>query len=200
MKFRKLTANEIDVRVGAVTQNGVSLLLYKDARCDMNMLDESGVLWQRKHEVIDGTLFCSVGIKIENEWVWRQDCGTESMTEKEKGRASDSFKRACFNWGIGRELYTAPFIWVTDVAIVDRKVKDKFYVKTITYDGDNIKDLEIVNQRGEVVYGGNKKPVEKTVICPKCKKPIKGGKNKAGEYTSPQEILKKLGSCAACYK
>lgn len=204
MKFRKLTANEIDVRVGTVTADGISLLLYKDARCDMNMLDESGVLWQRKHELIDGTLYCRVGIKIEDEWVWRQDCGTESMTEKEKGRASDSFKRACFNWGIGRELYTAPFIWVTDVAIVNKKVKDKFYVKSISYDGDNIKDLEIVNQRGEVVYGKNKKlvekAVEKPVICPKCNKPIKGGKNKAGEYTSPQEILKKLGSCAACYK
>ena len=80
----------------------------------MNILDETGVLWQRKHYECKGNLFCSVGIYCEDikEWVWKDDCGAESYTEKEKGEASDSFKRACFNWGIGRELYTAPFIWV----------------------------------------------------------------------------------------
>jgi hypothetical protein len=114
--FRGLRPDEIDVRVGSVSAKGVSLLLYKDARCDMNILDETyGVEgWQRKHEVINGNLYCGIGIynKDINEWVWKWDCGTESYTEKEKGEASDSFKRAAFNVGIGRELYTAGFTFV----------------------------------------------------------------------------------------
>lgn len=114
--FRGLRPDEIDVRVGSVSAKGVSLLLYKDARCDMNILDETyGVEgWQRKHEVINSNLYCGIGIwndKI-NDWVWKWDCGTESYTEKEKGEASDSFKRAAFNIGIGRELYTAGFTFV----------------------------------------------------------------------------------------
>lgn len=117
--FRLLRADEIECRISTVKQDGVSLLLYKDARCDMNILDETVGMenWQRKHELIDGQLFCSVGIRTASgDWIWKQDVGVESYTEKEKGRASDAFKRACFNLGIGRELYTAPFIWVPSVA------------------------------------------------------------------------------------
>ena len=114
--FRGLRPDEIDVRVGSVSAKGVSLLLYKDARCDMNILDETygPEGWQRRHEVINGNLYCGIGIRNKdiNEWVWKWDCGTESFTEKEKGEASDSFKRAAFNIGIGRELYTAGFIFV----------------------------------------------------------------------------------------
>lgn len=115
--FRGLRPDEIDVRVGSISAKGASLLLYKDARCDMNILDETyGVEgWQRKHEVINGNLYCGIGIynKDINDWVWKWDCGTESYTEKEKGEASDSFKRAAFNIGIGRELYTAGFTFVS---------------------------------------------------------------------------------------
>ena len=106
-KIRELRADEIEVRVGVVRKNGISLLLYKDARCDMNILDETfGIAgWQRKHELINGALFCTVSIKDENgEWISKQDVGVESYTEAVKGAASDSFKRACFNIGIGREL------------------------------------------------------------------------------------------------
>ena len=118
MNFRYLKADEIDCRVAQTFNNkdgsikGLTLLLYKDARCDMNVLDESGMVWQRKHYECKGNLFCSVGILINNEWVWKDDCGSESYTEKEKGEASDSFKRACVNWGIGRELYTSPLIYI----------------------------------------------------------------------------------------
>jgi hypothetical protein len=112
-----LTIDEIDFRIQSINKGGyATILAYKDARVDMNRLDEVyGVgMWQRKHEVIGGVLYCSVGIynKELKEWVWVQDCGTESMTEKEKGQASDSFKRACFNLGIGRELYDYPLIQV----------------------------------------------------------------------------------------
>lgn len=119
--IRTLRADEIECRAAQVKKgkNGVgcSLLLYKDARCDMRILDEvfGSFGWERKHEVIDGRLYCTVSVlnPETGEWVDKQDVGTESNTEKEKGQASDSFKRACFNWGIGRELYSAPFIWIT---------------------------------------------------------------------------------------
>ena len=162
-KIRELRADEIEVRVGVVRKNGISLLLYKDARCDMNILDETfGIAgWQRKHELINGALFCTVSIKDENgEWISKQDVGVESYTEAVKGAASDSFKRACFNIGIGRELYTAPFIWIPSdtVSIAEGdgklKVRDSFFVSYISYDesGRVIKSLEIRNQRKEVVY------------------------------------------------
>jgi len=120
MNFRDLTADEIECRVQSVKQNGLVLLLYKNARCDMNILDETvgAENWQREHYECKGNLFCRVGINVTNfteygvDWVWKSDCGVESNTEAQKGEASDSFKRACFNWGIGRELYTSPFIWI----------------------------------------------------------------------------------------
>lgn len=160
MKFRDLTEKEIDVRVSTCSEKGVSLLLYKDARCDMNILDETvkPENWQRSHELINGNLFCNVAINVnydkekEPVWVSKQDVGVESYTEKEKGQASDSFKRACFNWGIGRELYTAPFIWVNaaDANIVENKGKkttyDKFYVEQIIIQDKQIVSLSIKNK------------------------------------------------------
>ena len=87
MNFRKLNADEIDCRISTVSEKGLSLLLYKDARVDMRLLDEvvGAENWQRKHELINGNLFCSVGIKCGTEWVWKQDVGVESYTEKEIG-------------------------------------------------------------------------------------------------------------------
>ena len=115
MMFRELRADEIEVRVADVREKGITLLLYKDARCDMDLLDETvgHMNWQRRHDPIDGVLYCSVGIRDEwGGWVWKQDAGTSGQFEPEKSQASDSFKRACTNWGIGRELYTAPRIWI----------------------------------------------------------------------------------------
>lgn len=162
LAFRPLEASEIDVRVAQVKKNGCSLLLYKDARCDMNILDETvgREFWQRKHYECKGNLFCSVGIWTWDQWVWKDDCGTESFTEKEKGESSDSFKRACFNWGIGRELYTAPFIWVKSekVAISERNGKfttyDRFAVEKIAYnDKRQISGLSILNKEsGQRVF------------------------------------------------
>lgn len=174
LNFRTLKEHEIDVRVQSVTEKGCILLLYKDARCDMNILDETvgAENWQRSHELINGNLFCNVGINVDRgdsfeHWVWKQDVGTQSNTEKEKGQASDSFKRACFNWGIGRELYTSPFIWVNaaDCNIRDNKGKkacnDKFLVEKIAYDENkNIIGLSIKNTTSKKrVYV--LKPIEK---------------------------------------
>lgn len=106
IQFRNLTAAEIECRVGTVNEKGCSILLYKDARCDMNILDETVGLenWQREHYDCKGNLFCRVGVNVNFDisessplWVWKSDCGSESRTEAEKGEASDSFKRACFS-------------------------------------------------------------------------------------------------------
>jgi len=159
LEFRKLKASEIDARVATVTAKGCSLLLYKDARVDQKVLDETvgAFNWERSHEVIDGNLYCTVRIYDDDRkmWVSKQDVGTESYTEKEKGQASDSFKRACFNWGIGRELYTAPFIWISegDCKIEQKNgggytTRDTFKVTSIAYDQDgNINHLEIKNNK-----------------------------------------------------
>ena len=162
-KFRDLSADEIECRVQSVKENGLVLLLYKDARVDMNILDETvgASNWQREHYECKGNLFCRVGIctrvKIDmsgNEgdilspdWVWKSDCGTESNTEAQKGEASDSFKRACFNWGIGRELYTSPFIWIPadKCNIKDGKCYDKFVVEKIAIENKRITGLAIYN-------------------------------------------------------
>jgi len=112
-----LTIDQVDFRIQSISKYGQAIILvYKDARVDMNRLNEVfGVgKWQRKHELINGNLFCSVGAWNDEikEWCWVQDVGTESNTEKQKGQASDSFKRACFNLGIGIELYDYPIIRV----------------------------------------------------------------------------------------
>lgn len=157
LKFRNLRADELDVRIGSVNKGGAALLLYKDARADMNILDETvGPLnWQRKHEVIDGKLFCTISVfdPDKNEWVSKQDVGTESYTEKEKGQSSDSFKRACVNLGIGRALYTAPNIFfftnqLDKYTIENGKAKcyDTFSVADIQYDNlNNIANVTIRN-------------------------------------------------------
>lgn len=115
--FRALTAGEVECRVGNCTENGVSVLLYKTARTDYAVLDETfGPFgWCCSYETVNGNLFCSISCRDATrggEWVTKSNCGTESNQEAEKGEASDAFKRAGFTWGIGRELYTAPFIWV----------------------------------------------------------------------------------------
>jgi len=116
MEFRSLKSDEIDCRVQTVKGNGLSILLYKDARCDMKILDETvGCLnWQREHVRENKNCIVSIWDAEKKQWVSKEDTGTESNTEQAKGLASDSFKRACFNWGIGRELYSAPFIWIND--------------------------------------------------------------------------------------
>jgi len=161
LKFRDLTADEIDCRVQSVNKNGkgLVLLLYKNARVDQNILDETvgAESWQREHYECKGNLFCRVGILCDRydaaenplapHWVWKSDCGTESNTEAEKGEASDSFKRACFNWGIGRELYTAPFIWIpaSKCNIENGKCFDKFEVEKIVIENKTIVALAILN-------------------------------------------------------
>lgn len=163
MNFRDLREEDIEVRVQSVKQNGLVLLLYKNARVDMAILDETvgAENWQREHYECKGNLFCRVGIcDANNGWVWKSDCGTESTAEAQKGEASDSFKRACFNWGIGRELYTAPFIWVdASLCNIDKnKCYDKFKVSDIKIEDKKIIYLQIINEKtGNVVFETGRK-------------------------------------------
>lgn len=161
MKFRDLTEKDIEVRVQSVKQNGLVLLLYKNARVDMNILDETvgAANWEREHYECKGNLFCRVGININYEdntapsnFIYKSDCGTESNTEAQKGEASDSFKRACFNWGIGRELYTSPFIWIPadKCSINNGKCFDRFSVEKIIIEDKQIKALAIRNDTQKV--------------------------------------------------
>lgn len=96
-------------RVQSANQWGASCVAYIDARDVQDLLDEvCGVDgWQVKYKEHKGNLFCSIGIyngQVE-EWIWKEDCGTESNVEKQKGEASDAFKRAAVMWGVGRFLY-----------------------------------------------------------------------------------------------
>lgn len=172
--FRKLYASEIECRVatvkapvvssqGDVSGGGWSILLYKDARVDMRLLDEvfGPFGWKREHQTIDGRLYCTISIynKEIGQWVSKQDVGTESYTEKEKGQASDSFKRAGFNWGVGRELYTAPFIWIKSEGKGDwRNQAGKMVpsvnlrVSEIEYKDEAISYIELKDAGGRVRY------------------------------------------------
>lgn len=161
MNIRLLKANEIEVRVQSYNPSTgkAVFLLYKDARVDMRILDEVFGIdgWEREHQLIDGKLFCTVRIWSEkrNCWISKQDVGTESNTEKEKGQASDAFKRACFNLGIGRELYTAPMISIqcTDKDLFNGKCTLKLEVKHIAYNEDReITELVLVDRFGNIRY------------------------------------------------
>lgn len=179
---RLLKANEINARVQSITQNkqtkavGAIVLLYKDARTDMELLDETygPMNWTRYHQAIDGKLFCTISIREEDtgDWVSKQDVGVESNMDATKGEASDAFKRAGFNWGIGRELYTAPFIyiplhegeWYEDQGKKKASSSFRLTVKEIGYnDNREINNLVLTDSKGAVRYtlrapAGSKQP------------------------------------------
>lgn len=165
--FRLLNPEEIEVRVQTVKENGVSALLYKTARTDYALLDETVGMynWQNDYKVVDGKMYCGIGIynSTLGEWIWKYNCGTESNQDAEKGQASDAMKRAGFAWGIGTELYSSPFIWIpADKCNIkafqgkDGKTKyicnDSFAVTSIKYDEkENISALEITNEKTRII-------------------------------------------------
>ena len=179
LKFRTLHADEIELRVGTVSAKGASLLLYKDARCDQAVLDETvgAMNWQRHHSRDNANCTVSIWDDEKKMWISKEDTGVESNTEKEKGLASDSFKRACTNWGLGRELYSSPFIFVP--VDTQKKQNGKGYelvnpyvfsgarVSDIEYDDKRkIKALTIVDKDGAIMYrypkGGRKSAPKQT--------------------------------------
>lgn len=181
-KFRTLKADEIDCRVSQIASNWLTLLLYKDARVDMNILDETVGCMNWKKSYLRDNANCVVSIWNDEikEWISKEDTGTESFSEAEKGLASDSFKRACFNWGIGRELYTAPSIFILPKKEMISKGKDseffdkgngkfdtktRFYVEYIDYDeARNIKDLIIRDNKNNIRFEQLTKETEKKIL------------------------------------
>ena len=211
--FRLLKADEIECRISQVNDNGVSILLYKTARTDYALLDETiGMMrWQNDYKVIDGKMYCGIGVQDNTgEWVWKWNCGTESNTEAEKGQASDAMKRAGFAWGIGTELYSAPFIWIGNEILRKRngnKVYDKFYVREIGYnDAQDIDTLIIVNHQGETVFVFGKTnakvtaqrnqsaPQQQPAPAPKAAYPAQPSAQTAANDGSFQPICKDCGT------
>lgn len=212
--FRLLRADEIETRVAEVAKDGtwLTLLLYKTARTDASLLDETvgPMSWANDYKVINDNMYCSIGIRDKDtgEWVWKWNVGTESNTESEKGEASDAMKRAGFVWGIGTELYSAPRIYIRQGdAEIKKKAKgdgytcyEKFDVTRIEYDeNERIKALEIVNAKtGKVVYTSGPKSSAKNSgrqnIAPADSGPAPGRQT---AITEPEESI---GTCKHCKK
>lgn len=158
-EFRKLRADELQIKCTDTKFKGsATLLIYKDARVDQKVLDETvtPMRWQKDYKEIDGKIYCGVGIKNADngEWIWKWDCGTEGNFEAEKSEASDAFKRACFNWGLGRELYDTPKLKIKcpDNYYYNDKMNMTFTVKSIEWNGNELADLVIVDKFNKVVY------------------------------------------------
>jgi hypothetical protein len=197
---RPLEISDVDFRVQSINNGGyATILAYKDARVDMNRLDEvlTPIGWQRDYKLIDNKLFCGVGIWHEesNQWIWKWDVGTESNTEAEKGQASDAFKRACFNLGIGRELYDYPIIsvklldneWTKDGGkprqTYELKIKDWKWYSEFT-DG-KITFLAAKDQNGNVRFKwGQMKPKTEEPTY----KPASGGTPEATEERAAEPL------------
>lgn len=220
MNIRLLKASEIECRIGSCKASGMSLLLYKDARVDQKILDEvyGPTNWKREHKVmgtpvivkekdklgkeheaVKGQYFsCIVSVWDQEKkcWISKEDTGNESNTDEIKGLYSDSFKRACVNFGIGRELYTAPFIWIASSKGYDKY--EKFKVSEIGYNDDReINRLVIVDSKGNKCYEfGNKAYVNNKSNNNESKqvnnqaKTVKENK-KPVENTSPFRLLNK---------
>ena len=177
--FRLLKADEIEVKVKQVTEKGAVALLYKTARIDMDLLDElfGAGGWECDYKEIKGNLYCGIGVKVDGTTVWKWDCGIESREDGEgnekKGEASDAFKRAGTKWGVGRELYTSPFIFLNVETVQsgkDSKGNPKyklanfptFDVAEIGYDNNRkINKLVIKDNRGKTVFTYGVKQADK---------------------------------------
>lgn len=155
-KFRNLRADEIDIRISQINDYNITFLLYKDARCDMNILDETvgPNNWKREHTRDNKNCIVSIWDDEKKQWITKEDTGVESNTQQEKGLASDSFKRSCINWGIGRELYSSPKIKIETSKFNMTKDKkgnpityDEIVVERISYDeNSNINGLSVANK------------------------------------------------------
>jgi len=199
LKFRTLKASEIETRVQQVKEKGCILLLYKDSRADMKILDETvGVLgWQRRHTRDNKNCIVSIWDDSKEQWIEKEDTGTESNTEQAKGLASDSFKRSCVNLGIGRELYSSPFIWIN---LNSSEVKKngtryqlgfgvEFKIKEIGYNDDReISKLIIVDKNNKIRF----KLEEETKSTPTKKTDTKPFDKSQNPTKAQIEELKKL--------
>ena len=209
--FRALKADEIECRINQISEKRLTLLLYKTARTDADILDEKvgPDRWENDFKLIDGVLYGGLGVDYGSGLVWKWDAGVESNTEAEKGRASDAFKRAGFKHGIGRELYSAPKITIfANAPGVSIKMSNNrpvcytvFEVTHIKYsDHGKISELKI-SADGEPCYSWPTAQTEpkvtekpelhvKEAICERCGKPVREHKQSDGSVKTVKEILK----------
>lgn len=210
LRFRPLRADEIEVRIARVINGkGVQLLFYKDARVDQNMLDETvgPMNWQRSHSRDNANCTVSIWDAEKKMWVSKEDTGTESNTEAKKGLASDSFKRACFNWGIGRELYTAPdtYVWGDGVKLKDNKCYDRFKTTELTVENGTITHVVVVNSSigGKEVFRWDKTNVAgadlRSRILAHFNKMSEGNRTKTLEHYGIADIVNITTEQAAQY-
>ena len=172
IKCRDLLASEIECRVGNTKKEkvfdqklgkeiervvGFSLLLYKTARADMTLLDETygANNWQCEYYQVKNTMICAISIWDEEkqQWIKKCDGGDDNFTtEQVKGECSDAFKRAGFRvLPSTRKLYNSPFIWLQTKD--GHSPFDRFEVKEIGYDETSVIKLVIVNEKTkQVVY------------------------------------------------
>ena len=202
LNFRALKAEEIEVRIGSVSEKGLSLLLYMDARAAALLLDETvgPMNWRCSYRDVNGKMYCSVDIwdSDKKEWVSKENVGTESNTEAEKGEASDGLKRAVATWGV-RELYTSPFMWIDKDQLKNHtcndwngkktwKSNDKFTVSNVEIEingySRRITKLEITNtSTRKVCFDWSIGKGQKTITSPK---PVKT--NAAQETATAEQI------------
>lgn len=193
-RFRLLEPDEIECRVDTCNTKGCSLLLYKNARTDADLLDETvgAEHWDNDFREIAGVLYGGIGVDYgDGHLVWKWDAGTESNYEAEKGRASDAFKRAGFKHGIGRELYSSPFIWVpADKCKIEtgRNGKpacyDEFVVKHIGYDERERINALVITVKGKTVYSMG----SEEYICTDCGKAITPYTDRNGKLVGVRRI------------
>ena len=124
---RPLEIKDLEFRVQSINKGWYArLLVYKDARCDMNILDKAvwPLNWKKAYTRDNRNCIVSIYDPNKKEWISKEDVWTESASEAQKWLASDSFKRACFNWWIGRELYAYPPI---DVKLNQNEEKNIYW-------------------------------------------------------------------------
>lgn len=217
--FRLLRADEIECRVSRCSEKGAVLLLYKTARTDADLLDETfgPDRWENDFKLIDGVLYGGIGIRFaDGIMVWKWDAGVESNTEAEKGRASDAFKRAGFKWGLGRELYSAPFVFIPagkcNLKSSERGGKtvwqcyDDFEVADINYDPQERVAYLRITLKGKTVFEWGE-PDDRPVpvkLCVECGRPILDGERKDGSRWPAEQVasytFRRFGRelCAEC--
>lgn len=157
IEFKPLTADQVEVRPTDTKNKGrATLLLYQTARCPMEILDETFPgAWATDYKEVAGNVYCGIGIKVEDEWIWRWNAGTEGNIGEGKSTASDAFKRAATMWGIGRELYNTPKVKIDcpDNYYWNDKMTMTFSVKEVEFDErKNCTKLIIVDRFGKEVY------------------------------------------------
>ena len=157
IEFKPLTADQVEVRPTDTKNKGkATLLIYQTARCPMEILDDTFPgAWATDYKEVAGNVYCGIGIKVEDEWIWRWNAGTEGNIGEGKSTASDAFKRAATMWGIGRELYNTPKVKIDcpDNYYWNDKMTMTFSVKEVEFDEKkNCTKLIIVDRFGKEVY------------------------------------------------